>query len=89
MTHAAKIAKPVAEMSEDEFDAWMEALPPPPGIKHVDDDDEDADAEDDASAMADLAAGRCHDHAVVGQWLQTWGMPDWKPFKDWLAEQDG
>ena len=86
MTHVAKIAKPAAEMSEDEFDAWMEALPPAPGIRHVDDGD---DEEDDAAALADLAAGRCYDHAIVGRWLLTAGEPDWKPFEEWLAEQGG
>ncbi len=77
--------KPVADMSADEFDAWMSTLPPAPGIRHIDEDD----AEDDARALADFEAGRFHDHAVVGQWLKTWGRPDHKPFKEWLADQDG
>ena len=81
------MAKPVAEMSEDEFDAWMSALPPAPGIRHV--DDLDADAEDDALALEDLAASRCYDHAIVGRWLLTAGEADWKPFGEWLADQDG
>lgn len=85
MTHPAKIAKPVAEMSEDEFDAWMEALPPAPGIFHVDDDD----PEEDARVEADIAAGRVYPHAIVGEWLKTAGAPDWKPFKEWLATRDG
>lgn len=76
---------PVADMSEDELTAWLSTLPPAPGIRHVDDDDD----EDDARAMADFAAGRCHDHAVVGRWLKTWGQPDQKPFREWLADQDG
>ncbi len=85
MTHAAKIAKPVAEMSDDEFDAYMATLPPAPGIRHV--DDLEADAEDDARALADLAAGRVYPHAIVGEWLSTWGKPGRKPFKEWLAQR--
>ena len=67
------------------IDALLSSLPPAPGIRHID----DIDAEQDARAMADVAAGRCYPHEVVGRWLMTWGEPDQKPFKDWLAEQDG
>ena len=42
-----------------------------------------------ARARADYAAGRYHDHAVVGEWLKTWGTRDRKPFKEWLAARDG
>jgi hypothetical protein len=83
MTHAAKIAKPVAEMSEDEFTDWLCALPPPPGLPAT----EDEVAASDARALADLATGRVYPHAVVAEWLLTWGKPGRKPFKDWLAER--
>ena len=72
-------------MSDEEFDTWMATIPPAPGILHVDDED----PEGDARALADVEAGRLHDHAVVSRWLLTWGQPDRKPFKDWLADQDG
>ncbi len=85
MTHAAKITKSVAEMSADEFDAWMEALPPAPGIKHIDEDDPDGDA----LIEADIAAGRVYPHAIVAEWLTTWGKPGRKPFKEWLADRHG
>lgn len=78
-------SKPVAEMSDEEFDRWMETLPIPPGIRHVDDDD----AESEARALADFEAGRYHDHAVVSQWFMTWGKPGYKPFEEWLAARDG
>jgi len=84
MRHEPNIAKPVAEMSDEEFDAWMATLPPAPGIRHIDDGDD----EDDARALADLEEGRVQSHAVVGKWLLTAGKPGWKPFKDWLANQD-
>ncbi len=83
MKHEPVIAKPIAEMPENELGAWMLSLPPAPGIRHID------DAEDDARALEDLAAGRVHDHAVVARWLLTAGDSDWKPFREWLAGQDG
>lgn len=54
-------------------------------------DQRDADAEEAAvvRARADAAAGRVHDHAVVGDWLKTWGKPDRKPFREWLAARNG
>ena len=77
--------KPVADMSDTELDAWMATIPPPPGIRDID----DPDTEDYERAMADLAAGRVYPHALVSRWLKTWGQPDRKPFKEWLADQDG
>ena len=80
MKHGAHISKPVADMSEDEFTEWLSALPPAPGIRHVDDGDD----EDDARAEADIAAGRFYPHSVVARWLKTWGTPDRKSFDEWL-----
>ena len=75
------------EMSDSEFDAWLSSLPPAPGIKHVDeDDDADEDFDDIEAAIAD---GRAFPHEVVAAWLKTWGQPEQKPFKDWLADQNG
>ncbi len=54
-----------------------------PGI--FDEPDPAAEAASLARARADVAAGRVHDHAVVGEWLLTWGEPDFKPFREWLA----
>lgn len=78
-------ADDVAGMDDAAFDAWMEALGPAPGIRHVDDDD----PEGDAQAEADIAAGRVYPHEIVGKWLKTWGDSDYKPFKEWLADQSG
>ena len=47
------------------------------------------DAEMIMLARAELAAGIGVEHAVVGEWLKTWGSPDRKPFKEWLAAWDG
>jgi len=40
-------------------------------------------------SRADASAGRIHSHAVVSGWLATFGDPDFKPFHEWLAEQNG
>jgi predicted transcriptional regulator len=48
-----------------------------------------AEAASLARARADVAAGRYHDHAVVSEWLGTWGSPDYLPFHQWLATRDG
>ena len=77
--------KPVAEMTDDEFDSYMACFPPCPGILHIDDED----PKGDAAVEADIAAGRVYDHAIFGQWLLTWGKPGRKPFKEWLADQNG
>ncbi len=71
---------------EDELDRLTASLPPAPGIKHVDDDDDDEDFNDIEAA---IASGRAFPHEVVGAWLKTWGQPGQKPFKEWLAAQDG
>ena len=71
--------KPVADLSDEEFDTYMARFPPAPGIRHVDDQDDDGDA----------AAGPVYGHDLVSRWLRTAGRADWKPFKDWLADQDG
>ncbi len=79
MKHDANISKPVADMSEDEFTAWLCALPPPPGIAHIDDD------EADARALADVDAGRGVPHEKVAEWLRTVGTPDHRPMpREWL-----
>ena len=47
------------------------------------------DASDFARAKAACAAGAPVEHAVVGQWLLTWGKPGRKTFEDWLNDQNG
>lgn len=51
--------------------------------------DEEAIAAADARARADMAAGRCYPHELVGEWLRTWGTPECRPFKEWLAARNG
>lgn len=72
-------------MSEDEFDAWMETLPPPPGLPCTDEEIEAAEAR----AMQDYHEGRSYPHEIVSRWLMTWGTPGRKSFFEWLADQDG
>jgi predicted transcriptional regulator len=43
-----------------------------------------AEAEADARAMEDYAAGRYYPNSVVRRWLETWGQPDCKSFDEWL-----
>ncbi|KQN24952.1 hypothetical protein ASE86_01345 [Sphingomonas sp. Leaf33] len=49
----------------------------------------DTDAAEIVKAKADLAAGIGVSHAVVSRWLMTWGTDDRRPFREWLAAQDG
>lgn len=43
------------------------------------------EAEADARAMADVAAGHYVEHEKVAAWLRTWGTPDQKPMpREWL-----
>ena len=42
-----------------------------------------------ARARASYAAGTGVEHRVVSLWLKTWGDPDYRPFKEWLAAWDG
>ena len=49
--------------------------------------EQQSDAE--ARALADYRAGRYWDHAIVSEWLKTWGKPDRRSFQDWLTERDG
>lgn len=37
-------------------------------------------------ARADIEAGRFHDHAIVAEWLKTWGTPERKSFHEWLKQ---
>lgn len=76
-----------ANGTEAERDAWLDALPPAPGIKHIDESDDDDDDFDDIEAA--IAAGRAYPHEIVSEWLKTWGQPDQRPFKEWLADQNG
>ena len=65
---------------DDALAAWLESLPPCPGLPCTDEEIAAADAE----AEADIAAGRVYPHETVGVWLRTWGSPDYKPFDEWL-----
>lgn len=76
---AAGVPKLPENATDEEFDAWMEALPPCPGIPSTDEEVALADAE----AEADIAAGRVYPHEEVAAWLDTWGSPDFKPFHEW------
>ena len=40
-------------------------------------------------ARAGLASNAGVEHTVVSAWLRTWGTPDRRPFKDWLADWHG
>lgn len=40
-------------------------------------------------AKAMYAAEEGVEHGVVGQWLLTWGKPEFKDFPEWLANQQG
>ena len=40
-------------------------------------------------ARASYAAGGGVEHDVVSLWLRTWGQPNRRPFRDWLAAPDG
>jgi len=51
--------------------------------------DPEAEAASLARARADVAAGRVHDQATVGEWLLTWGKPGFKPFREWLTARHG
>lgn len=42
-----------------------------------------------AQARLDYESGRGVLHAVVSEWLETWGTPDRKPFKEWLFDWNG
>ena len=46
-------------------------------------------AADFARAKAMFAAGQGVEHLVVGEWLLTWGDPDYKDFPEWLLSQNG
>lgn len=63
------------------------------GMKHepgiFEQDDEAAIAAADERAMADFRAGRFYSHEFVSGWFKTFGKPDFKPFREWLADQDG
>lgn len=48
-----------------------------------------AEAASIARAHTDVLAGRCHEHAIVAEWLKTWGTSDRKPFREWLATRNG
>ncbi|MGJ3647496.1 antitoxin [Sphingomonas sp. GlSt437] len=63
------------------------AMKAEPGI--FEQDDEAAIAASDARALAHIAAGRVWPHAIVAEWLKTWGTPDRKPFHEWLASRGG
>lgn len=76
-----------------EIDQWeygempidLSHLPQCPGIPSTDEEIAAADAR----AEADIAAGRVYPHAIIGEWLLTWGKPGRKPFKEWLADTHG
>ena len=75
----------VAGMDDAAFSAWLQSLPPPPGLPSTPEEI----AASDARAEADIAAGRVYSHELVGEWVKTFGSPDYKPIKEWLASRDG
>ena len=78
---------PSRDGEDARLDAYIASLPPAPGIKSVDDPFDDEDDIGDLDTA--IAEGRAFPHAVVRQWLKTWGQPDCKPFEEWLADQNG
>jgi hypothetical protein len=70
---------------DDALSAWLTSLPPCPGIPST--PTEIAISHD--RARADSDAGRVYPHAIVGEWLKTWGKPGRRPFQDWLADTRG
>ena len=63
------------------LDAYIESLPPCPGLPSTDEEIAAADAE----AEADIAAGRVIPHEKVAEWLKTIGTPDFRPMpREWL-----
>ena len=58
-----------------------------PGI--FEEPDPHAEAAADARALEDYRAGRYVPHAIVGEWLKTWGKPGRLPFREWFAARDG
>lgn len=58
-----------------------------PGI--FENPDAQAEAASIARAREDVAAGRVHSHAIVKEWLMTWGKPGRLPFRHWLAARNG
>lgn len=75
----------VERWDEDHPPLDLSHLPPCPGIPYTDEEV----AASIARARADVAAGRVHSNAIVGEWLLTWGKPGRKPFKEWLADRHG
>jgi len=82
MKHAA-IPSPDDE-SDDALSRYVIGLPLCPDIPAT---DEEVRAIEEAS-RADIAAGRVHDGAIVGEWIATISLPGFKPFDEWLAERN-
>lgn len=51
--------------------------------------DEEEDAASLARAEADIVAGRVYSHAIVAEWMETWGKPGRTSFREWLAQRGG
>jgi hypothetical protein len=82
MNQPARLAKPVSEMSEEEFTDSLCALPPPR-------EEDELDLEESvARARADMAAGRYYSHELVGEWLKTPGDAQLLPIEEWLARRN-
>ena len=82
MKHAPIL--PPQDDSDEELSRFLMSMPPPPGIPTTDQEAEAAEAR----AMEDVAAGRVYSHSVISEWLHTWGKPEFKPFKEWIAGRD-
>ena len=82
----AAVPKLPENPTEEEFAAWMGALPPCPGIGFADDDDDDPT---DAEIEAEIAAGGGIPHEIMVEWFQTWGKPGRLPFDEWFAARNG
>jgi len=90
MKHAPSPLRPdvpklPSDATDAAFDAWMEALPPCPGIRSIDEDD----AEGEAASLAEFEAGGGVPHAIVAEWLKTWGCEDSQSFREWYASRNG
>ncbi|MBM3927226.1 MAG: hypothetical protein FJ335_02020 [Sphingomonadales bacterium] len=66
---------------DDTLDRLLAGIPPAPAIKHVDEPTDD----DDAAALADIAAGRFVTQEQLAHWARSVGTSDYRPMpREWL-----
>ncbi len=52
-------------------------------------DDEEPLEEAFTRTRISFAARTGVEHRIVSIWLRTWGKPDFRPFREWLAAPNG